>query len=156
MTGEVKAGNKDVILKSSAIGSCIVITAYDKINKVGAMAHIMLPEKSPENKDSQKTRYAFNAIDELMNILTKFGAEESNVESCIVGGANILQSENDIGQDNISSVEKILREKQILVTARSLGGIERRSITLDVRTGLLMCSIGDESENILWKFATKT
>ncbi len=103
MTGEVKVGNKDMVLKSGAIGSCLVITSYDKLNRIGAMAHIMLPEKAPENTGLKKTRYAINAIDELLRILAKNGADKNNLESCLAGGANILQRKDDnIGKHNIS------------------------------------------------------
>ena len=64
-TGEVKVSKKDVILKSAAIGSCVVIAAYDKKKKVGSLAHIMLPGKAPKSSE-EKTRYAANAIDELI------------------------------------------------------------------------------------------
>jgi chemotaxis protein CheD len=62
MTGEVKSGNQDTVIKSGAIGSCVVITAYDKKNQLGSMAHVMLPGKAPKKKDIQKTKYAENAI----------------------------------------------------------------------------------------------
>jgi len=153
MTGEVKYGNKNNILKSGAIGSCIVITAYDKLNRIGAMAHLMLPRKANKNKNLQKTRYAFNAIEELMNVLKKHGANKNKIEVCLAGGANVLQRKDDsIGQNNISSVEEILRDKQIRIAARSLGGIERRCVSLDVETGCLNLSIGDSLEKLFWEF----
>ena len=62
-TGEVKTGKKDTILRSNAIDSCIVIAAYDEEEKVGAMAHIMLPGKALENKNTQKNKYARNRED---------------------------------------------------------------------------------------------
>lgn len=80
MTGEVKIGNKNTILRSGAIGSCVVIIAYDKLSQVTAMAHIMLPGKAPDSKSLQKSRYAENAIDELVNIFTFNGTNENNID----------------------------------------------------------------------------
>jgi len=37
-TGEVKVGRKGEILKSTAIGSCVVIAAYDSEKNLGVMA----------------------------------------------------------------------------------------------------------------------
>ena len=153
MTGEVKAGNKNTILKSSAIGSCIAITAYNKQNQIGALAHIMLPGKAPENRNIKKTRYASNAIDELINILELNGVNNNEIEVCIAGGANVLKRKDDyIGQDIIKSVEEILKKRKINIMARSLGGSQRRSVSLDVETGCVYYSLGDEAEKLLWKY----
>ncbi len=46
-TGEVKVGRKGEILKSTAIGSCVVIAAYDSERNIGIMAHVMLPGRAP-------------------------------------------------------------------------------------------------------------
>lgn len=39
-TGEVKAAKENTILKSTAIGSCVVIAAYDAKEMVGALANV--------------------------------------------------------------------------------------------------------------------
>ncbi len=89
-TGEVKAGKEDMLLKSNAIGSCIVIAAYDSIQKVGALAHIMLPGVAPLGKHLQPTRYASNAIEEMIKQMTHLGANIKRTETCLVGGGNVL------------------------------------------------------------------
>jgi len=153
MTGEVKKGDHNSILKSGAIGSCVVITAYNKKKQFGLMAHVMLPGKAPEKKDIKKTRYAHNAIDELIMLNKINKSNEDIIEVCIVGGANVLQKADDnIGQNVIDSIEEILKNKEIKVVARSLGGAQRRGISFDVETGKVYCSIGDGTEEFLWNF----
>lgn len=153
MTGDVKAGNKDTILKSGAIGSCIVIVAYDKLNQTAAMAHIMLPGKAPENREIRKTKYAYDAIDELASLLKLNGANENDIEVCIAGGANVLKrKDDDIGLDIIQSVVILLKKRKIKIVAKSLGGTKRRSVSLDVETGCLHFTVGDGAEKQLWKF----
>ena len=56
-TGQVRFGRGDVVLRSLAIGSCIAVAAYDAEARVGALAHIMLPGRAPEDC-LEKTRYA--------------------------------------------------------------------------------------------------
>lgn len=153
-TGEVKVAKKNTILKSNAIGSCIVITAYDRQRQIGALAHIMLPGKAPENRVFQKTRYASDAIDELIYILKLNGANENNIEVCLAGGANVLKRKDDnIRQDIIVSVEELLKKRKIKIKAKSLGGTERRSISLDLDNGKVYYSVGDGPEKLLWKFS---
>ena len=82
------------------------------------------------------------------------GANENNFEVCLAGGANVLNRKDDhIGQDIIISVEEILKKRKINIMARSLGGSQRRSVSLDVETGCVYYSLGDEAEKLLWKFS---
>ena len=62
-TGEVSSGGIETILNSGAIGSCVVITAFDSYRRIGAMAHVMLPGVSPVKNQLHATRYAANAIE---------------------------------------------------------------------------------------------
>lgn len=153
MTGEVKAGNKNTILRSGAIGSCVVIAAYNRSMQVIGMAHIMLPGKAPESKILQKNRYADDAIDELVSLLTLNGTNENVIEACMAGGANILKKENiNIGQDVILSVKELLKERGIKIITESLGGAIRRGVSLNGETGYVNVTIGDEAEKLLWEF----
>lgn len=60
-TGEVKVGRKGAILKSSAIGSCVVIAAFDSEKNLGVMAHVMLPGRAPKSDYGESARYAADA-----------------------------------------------------------------------------------------------
>ena len=151
-TGEVSSGGPETILNSGAIGSCVVITAFDAENVIGAMAHVMLPGKGPVKNQRHLTRYAANAIEEMFSQLKSLKAKNENIEICIVGGANVLRRENDaIGKDNLASVEKLLREKQIEIKAKAIGGFERRTVLLDIEKGCIYFTVGDSKQKILWQ-----
>jgi len=45
-SGEVKSCQSEGILCASAIGSCVVVCAYDSDSVTGGMAHVMLPGRS--------------------------------------------------------------------------------------------------------------
>ena len=111
-TGEIKTGRKNEILHSSGIGSCVVITAYHPGNKVGVMAHVMLPGSAPAGEDNRRTRYAVDAIDELIERMGASGASRDDIEICLVGGGNVLKREDDLICGNIiGSVTEILHDK---------------------------------------------
>ncbi len=153
-TGEVKAGGKDTILKSNAIGSCVVIAAYDPTKKLGALAHVMLPGAVPEGKTFQRTRYAADAIQEMISRMTHLEANKDDIEVCLVGGGNVLKKEDDtICQENIASVVELLDEKRIKIEAKAVGGTERRSISLDVKNGTIHYTKGYSKEKLLWESA---
>ena len=154
-TGEVKGCNDSSILRSIAIGSCIAVVAYSSGDKAGAIAHVMLPGAA-RGKTSEKTRYAVDAVDELVSILDGFGVDAGDVEVCLVGAGNVLKKEDDtICDSNIRSVNEILKEKNIPVRASVVGGIKRKSVMMNVESGRVTYTEGDGKETFLWQ-ATDT
>ncbi|MBC8438610.1 MAG: chemotaxis protein CheD [Deltaproteobacteria bacterium] len=151
-TGEVNAARANTILNSPAIGSCVVIVAYDAKKMVGAMAHVMLPGTSPEKRTSQRTRYAEDAIEEMIGMMTRQGTDRENIEVCLVGGANVLQREDDtICQAIVDSVIEVLHKKNIEIKAKAVGGTERKSVSLNVNKGTINYTEGDGVEMLLWE-----
>ena len=149
-TGEVEIRKGEFILRSTAIGSCLVITAYDARNKIGALAHIMLPDKAPQ-PSSNKTKYAVDAIEEMERGLISNGTKKEDIEVCIVGAGNVLKKADDnICHANIESVIRILRQKRIVIKAAVLGGVERKAVTLDIERGAVFYTEGDSVEKLLW------
>lgn len=155
-TGEVHTGGAYTLLNSGAIGSCVVITAYDSEKKIGAMAHIMLPGLFQAKNELHDTRYAVHALEEMLGQLKKYEIKKENIEVCLVGGANVLRRENDtIGKDNLESVEKLLLENHIKIKARSIGGFERRTVLFDIEKGRIYYTVGDSRQEILWQSGSK-
>ena len=152
-TGEVRTARNKTTLRAMAIGSCIVITGYDRNNKAGAMAHIMLPGSAPA-RESQKNKYTTDAVDELIKQMARTGT--SDIEVCLVGGGNVLQRDDDtICERNIESVMQFLKKKNIPIKACAVGGTERRTVRFDVETGTVTYSEGDSKEKLLWQPALK-
>lgn len=150
--GQVKAGRGKLILQSKAIGSCIVIIAYDATENIGSLAHVMLPGRAPAKKKDEKTKYAANAIDTLVRKMDRLGSKKDNIEVVLVGGGNILNREDDtICQANIESATHILKEKNIPVRAQAVGGIVRRNVSLDVERGIVSYTEGNGGETELWR-----
>jgi len=155
-TGEVSSGGSDTTLNSGAIGSCVVITAFAYEKQIGAMAHVMLPGISPPKNQLYVTRYAANAIKEMLSQLQRLEVNKENIEICLIGGANVLKRENDrIGKDNLDSVEKLLSENQMKIKARAIGGFERRTALFDIEKGCIYYTVGDSKQKILWQTGSK-
>ncbi len=151
-TGEVRSGGSDLILSSGAIGSCVVITAFDPLNNVGGMAHVMLPGTATSKYQLNACRNASNAIDELLNQLCLLNVEENNIEFCMIGGANVLKRKNDnIGEKNIESIDELLNNKGLKVCSREVGGFERRTTLFDIEKGCIYFTVGDSKQKILWQ-----
>jgi chemotaxis protein CheD len=149
-TGETKIGKGNVTLRSSTIGSCVVIAGFSSRKKIGVLAHIMVPGRSMGT--SKNTKYAIDAIDEMILLMERQIVKSVNIEVCLVGGANVLKDKDDtICRNNIDSVTNYLREKKIKIKEKALGGTERRSITFDIAEGVIRYTEGDSVEKLLWK-----
>jgi chemotaxis protein CheD len=150
--GQVRAVRGQVIVKSGAIGSCIVVVVYDPSNKTAAVAHIMLPGRAPAGKSSdEKTKYAHDAIDAIIDKMTRFGSTAPNIKAAVLGGANVLQKDDDtICQANIDSALDYLAERHLEVVATAVGGTRRRNVWLDVDSGVIDYTEGDSDKRQLW------
>jgi chemotaxis receptor (MCP) glutamine deamidase CheD len=114
----------------------------------------MLPGKSPDGKKSiERTRYAVDAIEAILEEMAITGSACDKLEGVIVGGANVLQKPDDtICPANIDSVLSLLGEKGISVVARAVGGIKRRGISFDLESKVVSHSQGDSEEKQLWQW----
>jgi len=150
-TGEVRAGSGNVLLTSSAIGSCIAMAAYDPNLKVGCLAHIMLPDRCPDTHSEYKTRYAWDAIEVLLREMENMGSNKAKMKVFLAGAGNVLKKNEDlICKANINSVLSILEEKDLKVRKTALGGNLRRRLCLDLSGGIVYLGEGDGPEEIFW------
>ena len=92
-TGEVKTGQANALLKSTPIGSCVVIMAWSASHRFGIMAHVMLPGCAPESAPIP-TRYSINAIETLTDMMAPYAAL-TDIGVCLIGAANVLNKADD-------------------------------------------------------------
>ena len=119
----------------------------------GALAHVMLPDRAPQKTNpSEKTKYAADATDELIIQLTQAGTNISDLIVCLVGAGNVLKKQDDkICKNNIASITKLLKEKNIPVQAAILGGTQRKSVILDIDNACVCYTEGEGKEKLLWQ-----
>ena len=141
-TGRVSVSIKPVILRAMAIGSCIAVVAYDRHKKIGGLAHIMLPGRSPSEDSEDRTKYAEDAIDILLDTTKKLGAGKEDLEINLVGGADVI-GEGSISGEVVGSVLDYLKKLGIEPKNKKTDGAKRRSVSLDIESGKIFYSEGD-------------
>jgi len=138
---DLKVAKAPDVLTTLGLGSCIGITLYDQVKKIGGMAHIMLPTyKGFEGQNIAK--FADSAIIELINQLSRIGAPRKSLVAKIAGGAHMFgrTQSNDmlkIGERNASASTAILTQLGIPIKANDTGGTHGRTIELHIDTGAL-------------------
>jgi chemotaxis protein CheD len=155
-TGAVKALRGSGVLRTSAIGSCVVTTAYDVATEVGGMAHVMLPGVCPDSKTTLSTKYAADAVERMLAEMESLGADSENLLVCLVGGGNLLgDNHKSPGPEIVESILEILGTRYIKPVAQEIGGTERRSCSLDVSCGQVIYTVGNSKSRVLWEAKMK-
>ena len=138
---DLKVAKSPDILTTLGLGSCVGITLYDKIKKIGGLAHVMLPTyKGYEGQNIAK--FADSAIIELVKQLAGIGAPRNQLVAKIAGGAHMFgrTQNNDmlkIGERNAAASLAVLKQLGIPVQANDTGGSHGRTIELYIDTGAL-------------------
>jgi chemotaxis protein CheD len=140
-------------LVTYALGSCIGLSAYDPVARVGGLLHYMLPQPAASG-DSALARpcmYASTGIPLLFRRLLELGAHEERLLLCAAGGAEILEGGGmfAIGQRNHTMLRKIFWKDGIVLAAEDIGGNQARTMSLALASGevrIRTCG----GERVLW------
>ncbi len=131
-----KAGD---IIVTYALGSCIGISIYDPVAKVGGLLHYMLPDSTLDVKKAAETpaMFADTGIPLLFKSCYKLGADKRRMIVKVAGGASILDDTNffRIGQKNIMAMRKIFWKNNVMLTSEDTGANYNRTVRLEITTG---------------------
>lgn len=122
------------------LGSCVGVSIYDPVAKVGGLLHLMLPDSTQFNKVTKPTKFADLGIPMLISEMQKIGARINRFQIKLVGGAQMFAGLDDkmtlnIGQRNVEKTRKILSDLKLKVLAEDVGGNRGRTMILDTATG---------------------
>ncbi len=147
----MKIARREGTLITYALGSCVGITFYDPMIKLGALVHILLPEAG-DNAAGNIFKFADTGIKETLRKLEVFGGVKSRYQCKIAGGAKMFEMSagiGNIGERNVKMVEKVLAEEHIRVMAKDVGANYARTMLLDVTTGTVKVRTSGRNETIL-------
>lgn len=151
---ELKVAKSPVNLSSAGLGSCVGICLYDPDNRIGGLAHIMLPDSTQARNPENKAKYADSAVGVLISEMQKAGATKTRMVAKIVGGAQMFIFPNTsdfmrIGDRNVEATKNSLAEQQIPLIAQDTGGNFGRSIELCTVNGKLYIRTIEHGEKYL-------
>jgi chemotaxis protein CheD len=122
------------------IGSCIAFTAFDPVNKIGGMAHFVLPDSTQSSGGTNRVRFVDAGIPILLDDLTKAGALRSRLVFKIAGGAHMVvakgfESRLNIGQRNIEAARATMAALGLRLRSEDVGGTHGRTVRMAAATG---------------------
>ena len=149
---DMKIARQEGELITYALGSCIGISFYDPMIKLGALLHIMLPEKN--QADSNVFKFADSGIRETLRKLYAFGATKGRLVCKIAGGAKMFEMKGpgglgNIGERNAQNVKRVLMMEGLRVVSEDTGANYARTMLLDVGTGQVFIRTSGKPERML-------
>lgn len=137
--GVVKAPQKITTL---GLGSCIGLTLYDTINKIGGMVHIVMPS-SGKQPGIVRAKFADTGVDELLTQMLRAGANRSSIVAKLAGGAHMFGNRQrddtlKVGVRNAYNTKIALLRLKIPILAEDVGGSYGRTIELNPEDGSLL------------------
>ncbi len=133
------SNNKDEVLITYSLGSCIGVVIYDSQVKVGGMLHYMLPESQIDKEKAEKNPYMFadTGIPSLFKSAYGLGALKSRMKVVVVGGAQILDQKGffNIGKRNHMALRKLFFKNGVIIDHEDVGGNVNRTIRIEIGTG---------------------
>jgi chemotaxis protein CheD len=122
-------------LISAVLGSCVVVSLWDRKLEYGGMNHFLYPWINDPRRAT--ARYGNIATKALFRLFAKTGSSPDNLEAQILGGATQAgngQAREDIAEENIRIARQIMEQKGIPVVSQDVGGTKGRKVVYNSQT----------------------
>jgi chemotaxis protein CheD len=146
-------GRHDTTIATIGLGSCIAIALYDPVNRVGGLAHILLPSISLSRDASNLAKFPETAVPMLLREMRRLGAN-GRITAKIAGGSSMFGSllpggGINMGERNIEATREALARNDVTLTAEDVGGDYGRSVYFDLASGTVIVKSLKAGERVL-------
>jgi chemotaxis protein CheD len=151
--GEYRIARNPEILACVGLGSCLAIVLYDAQNRIGGVAHTLLPRREEAKDSSNPAKFVDSAVHDLLQELMKQGSVPPKIEAKIFGGANMFpdllrQPISQIGERNLLQAHEELAKWKIKIAAQDVGGSRGRTIHFNSRDGTVSVKVYGQPEKV--------
>jgi chemotaxis protein CheD len=131
--------NREDVIVTYSLGSCVGLTLYDPLAGVGAMIHCMLPMSKIDPEKARLKPYMFvdTGVAAMLHDMYQAGAQRQNLIAKVAGAGSPLGKEETfrIGQRNYTILRKFLWKNNILIAKEDVGGSKARTLYLNMADG---------------------
>ncbi|HET8707446.1 MAG TPA: chemotaxis protein CheD, partial [Pseudomonadales bacterium] len=135
--GEVFFGERKYRIHT-LLGSCVALTVWHPVRRVGGMCHCLLPRPAEHRLDPAKLdgRYACDAIELLLKKMRDFNTRKGEYQVKLFGGAHVNAGTNlEVGVRNIEAARQLVKAVGLVIGSEHVGGKGHRRIIFDISTG---------------------
>jgi len=135
----VASNDSSAEIVTYSLGSCLGITIYDPVKKIGGLLHIMLPDSKIDSARAMSAPFMFvdTGVPRLFHAAYNLGADRGRLAVKVAGGAQLLDQQGifNIGARNFDALQKLLAQNGLKVHATDVGGLSSRTVRLDLTNG---------------------
>jgi len=137
--GDFYFGDSDTRIRT-ILGSCVAITLWHPILRIGGMCHYMLPKNNRRQPHAHLDgRYADEAVQLFLKEIKKSRTHPRDFEVKMFGGGNQFPSQNvgelTVSDKNIELGRRLLSEHGFSVRCEHMGGVGHRNVMFDLWSG---------------------
>lgn len=133
------SNSTDDILVTYSLGSCVGVTLYDPVARIGGMVHCMLPlsKTDPEKAKNKPAMFTDTGVSALIQTALDMGAQKQRLIIKVAGAAQLMDENGTfrIGERNLTVLRKVLWKNNIIIAAEDVGGTIARTVFLHMDTG---------------------
>ena len=137
--GDMRIGQTPNLLVTDALGSCLCLTVYDAVVRVGGLLHAMLPLSKINSEKAALNPFMFvdTGIQELFQALSETGTNKKRWVVKAVGCGNPMGAKEvfKIGERNYRVLREMLSKEGVRLAAEDIGGTKSRKVELDLASG---------------------
>ncbi len=127
-------------LVTHSLGSCIGLTLFDPVARVGGLVHSMMPLSTMDSEKARANPLMFvdTGVATLLQAVFDLGARRRHLVAKVAGASQIMDENRvfRIGERNYTVLRKILWKNNILITGEDIGGTASRTMYLCMATGV--------------------
>jgi chemotaxis protein CheD len=150
MAEEIKVGMGDIAVARApgtltiiGLGSCVGVALYYPKERIGGLAHIMLPDSTRSRSSTSREKFADTGLPILLDRLKKNGAEPLWMTARLIGGASMFKTTSpggtnpmfSIGENNVAACREFLKKERIRLVGEDVLGTSGRTMRFDLATG---------------------
>ncbi len=141
-------------LVAVALGSCVAIILHDPHSRIGAMAHVLMPNQSMGRLSGEPGRYAPTAVAAMVERMIARGARSPSIVARLVGGASMFISLTppgtiQMGDRNVVAAREALHRHRIRLIGEAVGGDFGRTAEFDLETGRIVVTSYQRGSQVL-------
>lgn len=138
MPGQMHFGDKAASLRT-LLGSCVAITLWHPLRRLGGMCHFLLPTRARRPGDALDGRYGDEALEAMVLAIQRSGTQPEEYHAHLYGGADTLPEGSglkfNVGERNIEQGWSLIDRHGFQLQGVDVGEDVPRTVTLVLASG---------------------
>jgi chemotaxis protein CheD len=151
--GDIAVSRAPDLLSIIGLGSCVGVAFYYPKERIGGLAHIMLPDSTRSRNTTSREKFADTGLAIMLDRIKKAGAEPMWMTARLIGGASMFKTSGgsgtpgtsmfNIGENNVNACREFLKKERIKITGEEVMGSTGRTMRFDLATGKIYVRYAD-------------